>query len=598
MAVDYKKYDFRVFENLVTVQTELSRFNSLPSVRELVEQVEQLKIGVKSKKIRVAVVGEFNRGKTTLINAVLGSEILPADVRPTTAAINRITYGSTPHAYINFTDGSSMETDICELSNHITKLTDKSLETALAVKEAVVEFPSIICNNYVDIIDTPGMNDDDSMCGVTLGQLANIDIAVAALCAGIPCSDTESRFIAKLVESEEISDIVIVITQIDKVRESDRCRIKSVITERVKEKVMAVLRESYGEKDSVMEKYHRIFDEPKVFAVSALNALDALRTNDSALFEESGMGELNDKLPQIILSNRSNNAVFDTAKNMKHIAEKYKDVYLQITDRQAMRGDLDNARANMIGIINSFESNMSNFSGSEIDSRLPKPAQNISEMFEGCTDMKKLKSLKVRRRVKRRKRRVMKFINNFINYFFWRDITESVTKSIKASLDIMYGKVSSEASRFAETDGIKDIIREIKVSSDISNTADRPRFVCKWTRSPVPPFKVCRAGKDKITEHIYEAVLASLSITGGEMREQIDKAIRKNIIPEIKKNIIESLRKKINEYFTNLNSEFENTYNERVKSAEIIEEIFEKAAADLENISRELKGELAVKLSQ
>ena len=114
----------------------------------------------------------------------------------------------------------------------------------------------------------------------------------------------------------------------------------------------------------------------------------------------------------------------------------------------------------------------------------------------------------------------------------------------------------------------------------------------------MPPFKVCRAGKDKITEHIYEAVLASLSITGGEMREQIDKAIRKNIIPEIKKDIIESLRKKINEYFTNLNSEFENTYNERVKSAEIIEEIFEKAAVDLENISRELKGELAVKLSQ
>lgn len=44
---------------------------------------------IESRKFNVAVMGEFNRGKSSLINAMLGLNILPADVTPATATINK-----------------------------------------------------------------------------------------------------------------------------------------------------------------------------------------------------------------------------------------------------------------------------------------------------------------------------------------------------------------------------------------------------------------------------------------------------------------------------------------------------------------------------
>lgn len=51
---------------------------------------------------KVVVVGEFSRGKSTFINALLGKRILPAKTNPTTTTINRISYGETPRYLLHF----------------------------------------------------------------------------------------------------------------------------------------------------------------------------------------------------------------------------------------------------------------------------------------------------------------------------------------------------------------------------------------------------------------------------------------------------------------------------------------------------------------
>jgi ribosome biogenesis GTPase A len=53
---------------------------------------------VENQSFSVAVFGMFRTGKSTFINALLGQDILPSDVTPTTATINRVTYGVTPSA--------------------------------------------------------------------------------------------------------------------------------------------------------------------------------------------------------------------------------------------------------------------------------------------------------------------------------------------------------------------------------------------------------------------------------------------------------------------------------------------------------------------
>src|SRR5215510_7431510 len=60
---------------------------------------------MESDKFSVVVVGEFKRGKSTFINALLGVDVLPADVLPTTATLNRVTYGYDKRAVVDYYDG-------------------------------------------------------------------------------------------------------------------------------------------------------------------------------------------------------------------------------------------------------------------------------------------------------------------------------------------------------------------------------------------------------------------------------------------------------------------------------------------------------------
>jgi ribosome biogenesis GTPase A len=60
---------------------------------------------IETKRYSVVVVGEFNHGKSSLINALLGAKVLPTDAIPTTATINRITYGQEKKVTISYKDG-------------------------------------------------------------------------------------------------------------------------------------------------------------------------------------------------------------------------------------------------------------------------------------------------------------------------------------------------------------------------------------------------------------------------------------------------------------------------------------------------------------
>src|SRR5215204_3632939 len=56
-------------------------------------------------RFHLVVVGEFNHGKTTFVNALLGSTVLPTGVTPTTAVIHHLEYADTPGAEVVFTSG-------------------------------------------------------------------------------------------------------------------------------------------------------------------------------------------------------------------------------------------------------------------------------------------------------------------------------------------------------------------------------------------------------------------------------------------------------------------------------------------------------------
>ena len=59
----------------------------------------------------LAVIGQFSRGKSTLMNAILGDAYLPTGVLPTTAVVTKINYGSTPRAMVR-QHGHGLATEI------------------------------------------------------------------------------------------------------------------------------------------------------------------------------------------------------------------------------------------------------------------------------------------------------------------------------------------------------------------------------------------------------------------------------------------------------------------------------------------------------
>lgn len=323
MPIDYKYYDFQVYEYLIRLEQMWKGLEDLPEIKRWKGMIEEERDRIQTRKFRVAVVGEFRKGKSSFINALLGKEILPVDALPTTATINRITYGPVPRAFLRYKDKNVQEVPIEELSRFVTKLTTESQGYAALIEEAVVEYPSIFCQNYVDLIDTPGMNDDDVMNQVTLDQLEQIDLAIVAISVQNPFSETESRFVAQLLESEEICQIVIVVTKIDQARERERTRLIDYLAERIPQKVLEKLKETHEEGDPVFRKYEMIFSHLPIFGVCSLDALEARQHNDEDLFVQSGFQELNERLPQLILTSQNNSAILKAIHAVKNITEEY-----------------------------------------------------------------------------------------------------------------------------------------------------------------------------------------------------------------------------------------------------------------------------------
>lgn len=372
MSVNYKSYEFRVYEHISQLDKLLHEMGSANKLKQLQSEVVELRRDFESKHFRVAVVGEFNRGKTTFVNALLGKEILPADYLPTTAAINRITYSDNPSAYIIMKNGQKKSVPIEELAEYVTKLSAAATENASQIQEAVLEYPSLFCRNGVDLIDTPGMNDEDNMNQVTISRLEGIDLAIVAVDSSIPFSMTECAFTVQLLESEQVCQIIIVATKIDMIRERERQKLIDYMVDRIREDVKTRLSQTYDEDSEIMQKYHAIFDNPCVFAVSGMEALEALSRNNMELFEKSGFRQLNDKLPQIIMSSQNSSVILSAERELDKLICKYRE---WLDNQHSEEQQLNNMKASFAQT--SYETAAKAFAMPETASFLP----DEEEMF-------------------------------------------------------------------------------------------------------------------------------------------------------------------------------------------------------------------------
>ena len=128
-ATDYSTYQSMVTQ-VSTSLTELGKVCSRMNLEESLRSVENSREKLATHKFSVGVMGEFKRGKSTVINSMLEKEIMPADILPCSATMNRVTYDLTPHVELKLQDGRVKSIGVDELSSYVTKLTQENRHKA------------------------------------------------------------------------------------------------------------------------------------------------------------------------------------------------------------------------------------------------------------------------------------------------------------------------------------------------------------------------------------------------------------------------------------------------------------------------------------
>ena len=112
----------------------------------------------RGRPVRLTIVGEFNAGKSTFINALIGQEVAPMGVLPTTATLHHLRWAPDPLARIAFVAGTDPPERMVPVGD--LKAVLKQLDAATVRRvEILVPIASL---TRVEIIDTPGFNAPDA----------------------------------------------------------------------------------------------------------------------------------------------------------------------------------------------------------------------------------------------------------------------------------------------------------------------------------------------------------------------------------------------------------------------------------------------------
>jgi len=106
------------------------------------------------RPLLVAVMGEFNAGKSSFVNALCGADVAPTGVTPTTATINVLRYGDRPETRVVRHDGSTEEVRAADAHEFLGNLRD---EDARGIRSVEIFLP-VEALRRVEIVDTPGLN--------------------------------------------------------------------------------------------------------------------------------------------------------------------------------------------------------------------------------------------------------------------------------------------------------------------------------------------------------------------------------------------------------------------------------------------------------
>ena len=232
---------------------------------------------LENERFHLVVVGEFNHGKTTLINALLGQPVLPTGVTPTTAIIHHIEYASFPYARITRASGVTEPVPFESLRAWaVADAPEGQGGSGDEVRYLEVGYPAKLLEDRIVLVDTPGVNDLSlQRADITYNYIPRSDAVLFLLDAGQLLKESERAFLFDKLLAKSRDKIVFVATKADIWSASERDEALHY----------------------VKAQLERLVPSPAIFPVSAQRAL----AGDT---ESSGVPALVDHLTRFLAEER------------------------------------------------------------------------------------------------------------------------------------------------------------------------------------------------------------------------------------------------------------------------------------------------------
>ncbi|APR85341.1 Putative ATP /GTP binding protein [Minicystis rosea] len=247
---------------------------------------EDLVKKLEADRFHLVVVGEFNHGKSTFVNALLGANVLPTGVTPTTAVIHHLEYSAEPRAEVVFASDKRVPLPFDQVRSfsvggekaphHSVGEVQQAPASSDEVKHIEVGYPAEMLRERIVLVDTPGVNDLSlQRADITYSYIPRSDAVLFLLDAGQPLKESERVFLQDKLLGQSRDKIVFVVTKRD------------IWDEAEQKEALAYVRTELA----------KLVKNPVLFAVSAEQALDGNVT-------ASGMPEMLGHLTKFLADER------------------------------------------------------------------------------------------------------------------------------------------------------------------------------------------------------------------------------------------------------------------------------------------------------
>jgi hypothetical protein len=183
------------------------------------EEARELAARVSEGRFFVACVGQFKRGKSTLLNALIGHDIVPTGFVPVTAVPTVIRFGDALRTRIRMRDGSWHDIAVPELKEYVTE--ELNPENKKGVDGAEVFVPSALLSSGMCFVDTPGLGSVFSgNTATTQAFIPHIDAALVVVGADPPIAGEELALVEAV--GKQVENLILVINKADRTSDPER----------------------------------------------------------------------------------------------------------------------------------------------------------------------------------------------------------------------------------------------------------------------------------------------------------------------------------------------------------------------------------------